>query len=243
MFKLIGHYLRLFRICFAVQLANLAHYLIRNENKPVAPPVNNEDSPVPFTDVNSYVDKLKTPQGADSGAIAVCAQMYDFSRIKKTPIKLSFILSITHDANNVVSQNSGAAIAGFSNDRWYKLMDLELSSKSIPLIISEALDGLAQHGWGCMNDSLEQISSYTNTCLSNNRAYVENYCKRTGEEATIKLNVSVIIDVNPATETYKPMQPQINTKISVTTGKEEPVQSGHSIYFQKRKGVIEKSQA
>lgn len=199
-----------------------------------------QEKPVPFTDLSSYLEQLQQPDNKDSACISICHQLKNLSKKKKGPVRLNFLLTTNYDKEGVVTSSNNSSISGYSNSRWTKLKDLVIGPAAIITLVDEMISAMGQDGWGCMNDSAEQLVFYLSKCVTNNHLYATERCKRLGVEAVIRVRIGLIVDDDRNEQKKTVPSPQIHTNISVKIGKEDAVESAHYIYFCRRHEVTTK---
>lgn len=209
--------------------------LPKKESKPKTIKEKEIEETIRFTDLSSYFNQLKTPTNNAAASIAICHQLKELSVQKKMPTRLNFLVMSNYDKDgNLITVNK-SHISGYTHRRWVRLRDINIESGSIITLIEEMVEAMAQDGWGCMNDSLDQLNVYLARCLKNNTNYVKEHCKRFRVSSCIRLHVSLLVDENVRGNKVAGPAPQILIKIAVITGNDAPVESAHSIYFKSRK--------
>lgn len=208
---------------------------------PEAPPQEEEKKNLPtpakstvhFKDMASYAEQLKMPEDVHAAAISICNNLKEISAGKKAPVRLVVNINSYYDGNGEKQMTTSAFISTHGKGRWYKLRDIPLDASVLGALIREMIEAQALDGWACMNDSAEQLSGYFSQCLTNNRAYLMQYCKRHKTQGRIRGQVSMVVDVNLANAKRSDTPPpHIMNKVSVWNGDtSEPIESAHFIYF------------
>lgn len=221
---------------------------LQDVNKPARPP---EPSPPPapveekkslptpskstvhFTDMTSYAEQLKKPDDVHAAAMGICNNLKEISGLKKSPVRLVVNINSYYDKTGEKNLSTTAHIAAHGKGRWYKLRDIPLELAVLGALTREMVEAQAQDGWACMNDSTEQLSGYLSQCLTNNRNYLLQYCKKHGTQGRLRGQVSMVVDVNVASAKGNDTPPpHIMNKVSVWNGDTtEPIESAHFIYF------------
>lgn len=203
-----------------------------------------KDKVIPFTDLSSYVQKLKTPTDQKSAAMLISNKFKEVSYKKKVPTRMSFVVTTNYDKDGEKSTNTSTTLSGYYKGRWCKLQDsqsnsseLNLCTGRITILIDEMIEAMAAGGWGCMNDASEQINTYLIDCLKGGQEYVIDRCKRMPEEDTqgfIRVNIYMLVDETVKTNKGFTPRPHIRAVVNMKAGDDFPVESEHVIYFTRK---------
>ena len=194
-----------------------------------APPVHLR-SVVPFTDMASYMQAIKDPQDTHSACMLICNDLKRLSRLKKAPVRFFFSINSYYDKTGEIKVTTSASVGVYSKGRWYKTTNLAFGPEGLPIIIREMIESMAQDGWGCMEDSIEQVRTYFAECMEKNRQYVSRRSKLFGQ-GRIRGQISLVLNVNDDVNRSDLPQPMIMHRVSVWNGGAKPIESAHQIFF------------
>lgn len=239
--KLVVHSIRFF---FGYLFLFLASYLIPDIKTgkaartppPVAPPdIEPAEAvslkPIPFTDLTSYVTQLAEPNDPQSAVVSIIAHAKKLSAAKQTPIRLNIITTFSFDDTGDTDVQSVSNICSFDKGRWYKLRDIDMDHSVFLHMLGEMIESQTQDGWACMDDSSEQVSHYLFTCLEHNRQYLIETCRQKHTTGAILLQMSFVVDMTDAAGKNMGTAPQILVRVKATVKDKSPMESSHSIYF------------
>ena len=196
--------------------------------------------PLRFTDIHSYFEKLKEPIDNAGACITISHTLISLSKKKNAPVRINLSLSMQLDKTGEIGNSSNCYLSEYRDGRWRKLKDLEISINSIVPLIDEVIGAMGQNGWGCMDNSREQIQQYLLDCIRHSLTYALDRCKKLDIKASIGVQVFLIVDGNERSGNDNKPQPQILAKVSVKTERDSPVESAHYIYFSRKPVTIEK---
>lgn len=230
------------RVYIAYALAFLSQAVLPKEDKKVAPaqpaqpevkvaPPAPAQKSTPYTDAASYYQQMSKPQDTQSACMYMCNSLKMLSSDKNCAIRLGFSVSAYFDKDGEKNITTQAIISAYGNGRWYKMRDIQLDIASVGVLVKEMIEAMAQDGWGCMNDSAEQLSTYLSNCLTSNRAYLLKHCRLNDKQGRLRGQISLIVDTNAGDKRRSMPKPQIIQKVSVWNGSIEPVESEHRVYF------------
>lgn len=196
--------------------------------------------PLRFTDIHSYFEKLKEPIDNAGACITISHTLISLSKKKNAPVRINLSLSMQLDKTGEIGNSSNCYLSEYRDGRWRKLKDLEISINSIVPLIDEVIGAMGQNGWGCMDNSREQLQHYLQDCIKHNHKYVLDRCEKLDIKASITVQVFLIVDAYKRTANDNKPQPQILAKVSVKTDRDSPVESAQYIYFTRKTVEIEK---
>lgn len=197
-------------------------------------------SVVPFTDISSYMQAMKDPQDMHSACMCIVADMKRLSRAKKAPVRFFFNVNSYYDKTGEIRMSTSVSIGVYEKKRWYRMKDIAFGPDGIPVILREMIESMAQDGWGCMEDSIDQVRTYFADCLERNRKYVARRAKLFGQ-GRIRGQISLVLNVNDDVSREDLPQPMIMHRVSVWNGGAKPIESAHQIYFHQHEKLTEKA--
>lgn len=199
-----------------------------------------EVAPLRFTDLNSYIEQLQQPVDKTSACISISHTLISLSKKKNTPVRINLSLTINFDKTGESGSEHKCYLSEFKDGKWRKLKDLDIGVTSIVPLVDEVIGAMGQNGWGCMDNSREQLHQYLQSCIAHNQKYVKERCEKFDIKASIGIHIFLIVDVNENAPRNNRPQPQILTKVSVRTDRDSPVESAQFIYFTHKPMVVEK---
>lgn len=195
-----------------------------------------------FTDLSSYVEELKKPINAFGASMSICHDLKNLSMLRKGPVRLSFSVTNQHDREGGTTTITRSSISGYKDKRWQRLKELNIDPSAILMLVEEMIEAMAQDGWGCMNDSFDQVNTYLSKGIKRNQAYVLDRCKALEVNGFVRLDVSVMMNTCPSKEkSIASMIPYIRTAITVKVARERPVESALTIYFNREQAISVKT--
>lgn len=197
-------------------------------------------TPVRFTDLHSYVEQIQQPIDNAGACITISHTLVSLSKKKNVPVRINLSLSMQLDKTGEIGNSSNCYLSEYKDGRWRKLKDLEISINSIVPLIDEVIGAMGQNGWGCMDNSREQIQQYLLDNIRHSLTYALDRCKKLDIKASIGVQVFIIVDGNERSGNNNKPQPQILAKVSVKTERDSPVESAHYIYFSRKPVTVEK---
>jgi hypothetical protein len=224
------------------------HYQKAKEPVPMQPdvevrgktPLVHLRSVVRFTDMASYMKAIKDPQDTNSACMLICNDLKRLSALKKAPVRFFFSINSYYDKTGETKVTTSASIGVFGKGRWYKTSDLAFGPEGLPVILREMIESMAQDGWGCMEDSIDQVRTYFSDCMEKNRQYVSRRARLFGQ-GRIRGQISLVLNVNDDVNRSDLPQPMIMHRVSVWNGGARPIESAHQIFFHQHQPLTEKA--
>lgn len=240
--KIIKMIIRGIRFFFGYMFLFLASYVIP-DMKEVDEPATKKPSTksteaeeaglqhIRFDDLSSYVEKLAQPQDPQSAVVSMLADAKKLSVKMRSPIRLNTISTFSYDRTGQTDVQSVSNICNHKNGRWYKLRDLHMDHSVFQTMLAEMVESQTQDGWACMDDSVEQVALYLSHCLQHNEKYLINVCRQKNTTATILMQLSFVVDMTDDAGKNVSTAPQVLVRVKATVKGMSPMESSHSIYF------------
>lgn len=210
---------------------------VDDEPGPETPLAKKDDNSlrVQFTDLTSYVEALKEPIDQKSGAISICNDLKKISEQKQSPVRLQITISSKYNGAGEMGGSCIASIGGYSKGRWYKLRDLEMSADSVPGLVTEFIEAMAQEGWSCVNDASEQILDYLLSSAQSSSEYLIGQCKQRNTTGTVRVSIGLQTDVTKDAGKEVGVIPRIIARVSTALAGRSPNDTSHTVYFARKK--------
>ncbi|BAW19090.1 hypothetical protein [Ralstonia phage RP31] len=199
--------------------------------EPPAPKNKTDDKLVPFTDLASYAAALSEPSDQKSACIDICNQLNVISKQKQRPVRLTVSVIGKYDATGKISDHVTSSISAYHKDRWHKLRDLEIGVDSIPILVDEMIEAMAQDGWACIVDAAEQLKTYAVTSTGNGERFVIDNCKKRNTTGTVHVSVTLQADATVNAGKNLNALPQIMVRLATAIKDRIPVGSNHAVFF------------
>lgn len=216
----------------------------KTKQKEVTAVITKEDlaeaTPLRFTDLHSYVEQLKQSHDKFGACITISNTLISLARKKNTPIRINLSMTVKLDKTGEIGSEQKCYLSEYKSNRWRKLKDLDIGMGSIVPLVDEVIGAMGQYGWGCMDNSREQLQHYLQECIKHNQRYVLDRCAKFDITGSITIQVFIIVDVNDDVDRGGKPQPQILTKLSVKTERDSPMECAQFIYFSRKPVEIEK---
>ena len=199
-----------------------------------------EAAPLRFTDLHSYFEQLRKPHDKIGACITISNTLISLAKKKNTPIRINLSMTVKLDKTGEIGSEQKCYLSEYKSNRWRKLKDLDIGMGSIVPLVDEVISAMGQYGWGCMDNSREQLQHYLQECIKHNQKYVLDRCEKFDITGAITIQIFIIVDVNDEVDRGSKPQPQILTKLSVKTDRDGPMESAQFIYFNRKPVEIEK---
>lgn len=173
-----------------------------------------EESTVLFTDLSSYIEKLKQPSDDASAAMMLCNQLKSISETRKMPARLSIIADTQYGSAGVTAESCTASIGVFGNDRWQRLRNLEgIHATAVVPLIDEMIEAMAQEGWVTIDSTARHINTFLTQAALAYDDYVEKHCRRYQTTGVVRLQILYIADVSKSAGKIIGARPSILVRV------------------------------
>jgi mannose/fructose/N-acetylgalactosamine-specific phosphotransferase system component IIB len=186
---------------------------------------------IPFIDLSSYVQAISEPQDPRSACISILSHIRKLSGVRKGPVRLNLVTTTHYTAEGEQRVTNYSNVAGYEKNRWHELKQLEMDYSVMTVLTEEMVAAMAQDGWMCMNDSVEQLGVYLYHCLKNNEKYITEHCAQNQTSGSIRVSLSFVMDATPDAGKNMAVAPQVLVRVIASIKDRNPTESTHTVYF------------